>query len=150
MRYFIIALAVLLFDVVAYAQSNVPASSFEAKFGPAQKEVTPGIRERSKVEFWGLQRTGTKVVYNTLIQSGGQCNLPKGTKFTGEFDEATRTVKGSTEPRSDCQVELTLHFDEKGLSGGTWSLGGARLRSYYGGAVLPIVKAEADAGKIKQ
>lgn len=150
MRHVTVALAVFLFDAMAYAQSNVPPASFEAKFGPAQNEVTPGIRERSKLEFWGLQRTGTKVVYSTLIQSGGQCNLPKGTKFTGEFDEATRTVKGSTELRSDCQVELTLHFDEKGLSGGTWSLGGARLRSYYGGAVLPVVKAEAGAGQLKQ
>ena len=149
MRHIAVVLAISLFSVMAHAQSNIPAASFEAKFGPAQNEVTPGIRDRSKVEFWSLQRTGTKVVYSTLIQSGGLCNLPKGTKFTGEFDELTKTVKGSTEPRSDCQVELTLHFDEKGLSGGTWSLGGARLRSYYGGAVLPLVEAQADPAQSK-
>lgn len=149
MRRIAVVLTISLFSVMAHAQSNIPAASFEAKFGPAQNEVTAGIRDRSKVEFWGLQRTGTKVVYSTFIQSGGLCNLPKGTKFTGEFDESTNTVKGSTEPRSDCQVELILHFDEKGLSGGSWSLDGARLRRYYGGAVLPVVKGQADAAQSK-
>lgn len=149
MRHIAVVLAIFLFSVMAHAQSTIPATSFEAKFGPAQNEVTVGIRDRSKVEFWGLQRTGTKVVWSTLIQSGGQCNLPKGTKFIGEFDESTNTVKGSTELRADCQVELTLHFDEKGLSGGTWSLGGARLRSYSGGAVLPVAKVDASSGQSK-
>ena len=149
MRNVMIFVVVTVFNVAAHAQVDIPPASFEAKFGPAQNEVTLGIRDRSKVEFWGLQRTGTKVVYSTLSQSGGQCNLPKGTKFTGDFDESTKTVKGSTELRSDCQVELTLHFDDKGLSGGMWSLGGARLRSYYGGAVLPVAKAEAGAAQPK-
>jgi hypothetical protein len=144
----VLLIAALLCSGAGHAES-IPADSFEAKLGPAQNEVNTGLRDNSEVAFWGLQRSGTKVVYSTLIRSGGRCNLPKGTKFIGEFDEATNTVKGSTELRTDCPVDFTLCFGEGGLSGGTWSLGGARLRSYSGGQVLPVKKPETNSAQPK-